>query len=671
VVAELEGGYPRTLFEKTLDPSRHGSRWHDARVDLKDLSVDVIDGSSSQELRISLETQTELPVDFSRGFSFWANPELLVQQKEQVRPNVILISIDTLRADHLSAYGYPHQTSPNIDSWAAESAVLFQTAVAQAPWTLPSHASIFSGLDALHHGVNHSDSVTTGLEMLPETLRRAGYSTAAITGGGYFRPKFGFSQGFDTYKYWNLVGSDEQLARNTEELFDWLDGGCCRPFFLFFHTYEVHYPYRKRQPYYSRLWGQEPALESRGEIVRKLGSWKLGARRVPEQLVLKQPGKPLIEGLTDPEKMLVSRTYDSSIAYVDDQLGSIFRRLEELGLRDKTVIVLTSDHGEALGEDGRSGHEYLDESNLLVPLIMEFPDGRGAGQVVGEQVRSIDIAPTILDYLGLAPPLRQDGVSLLPVLAGDTSKLPGEAWTYAASTNYGLALRYQNRLKYTFNNSAWSVIAGAEELYDLQRGLAEVQDLSENQARIESLRRLSAATFERGHKGLRMRIRNHSQGRLSGSLRGPWAVVERVKVVDASCQCLDWKKGGRARFALAPGQEVTLFFEGISGGPFSIQGALKMRKGLRVPFEEDFDLKHLREGKEALTFFYSKAGWHLGREDEAVGDETAVVEETGAGDETRAVGFRIWQVGEQETITEAPTMDRETEEQLRALGYIG
>lgn len=650
VVAEGGEGEPRTLFEETLDPPRHGGRWHEAEVVLTGEDQHVVTG----EQNLRLETSTATPLNLARGLPFWANPEILQPKgTTEPPPNVILISIDTLRADHLSAYGHPHNTSPHLDAWAAESAVLFQNVVAQAPWTVPSHVSMFSGLDALRHGVNHADTVPADLAMLPEMLRQVGYSTAAITGGGYFRPQFGFAQGFDTYRYWHLVGSDEQLAENTEELLGWLDEHRTRPFFVFFHTYEVHYPYRKRQPFFDRLEGDVANVEPRGEIVWKRGRWESGARWISDYFAIKKKDKPDIPHLTEDEKQLVERMYDSGIAYVDDQLNKVFQHLDKLGLRGKTLIILTSDHGEALGEDDRAGHDYLDDFNVLIPLIVEFPDGRGAGEVVEEQVRSIDIVPTVLDYLGLDPPHRPDGVSLLPVIAGDPSGLPGEAWTYAASSNNGLGLRYQNRLKYSFNNSAWSEIAGEEDLLFLRRGEAERRDHEENKAQKKQLRELTKSTIEEQHQGVRMKITNHGAGRLEGFLEGPWGVVDRVKLADPSCRCVHWQKNRKARFVLRPGREITLLFENLTGGPLGLRGALRKPGGEAIPFAEEVALRDVPAGEESWVLSYSSSGWQSTR-----------------GTDEVDVGFKLWQVGERQMEEELPMTDPETEEQLRALGYI-
>ncbi len=644
VVAQRDQALPEALFEETLDPDQLGGRWHEASIPL--------DAYAGDRLKLSLETVARRPLDLARGFPVWANPQILGPGGEDLRPNVVLISIDTLKASHLSAYGYPYKTSPNIDAWAAESAVRFQNAVVQAPWTLPSHASLFSGLDAMRHGVNHSSTVPAALEMLPETLRRAGYATAAITGGGYFRPQFGFAQGYDTYRFWRKIGSDEELAHNIEKLLAWLEANRSRRFFLFFHTYEVHDPHRERQPYLNRLRGQEPAIDSRGEIFTKPGHFMTKHPRwVSSHFAVKQPDGTVVKDLTEPEKVLVRRMYDSAIAYTDDQLGRVLNHLDKLGLRDKTVVVLTSDHGESLGEDDRAGHDYLDDNIVLVPLIMEFPDARGAGEVVAEQVRSIDVTPTILDYLGLDPGRQMDGVSLLPAIGGDVSTLPAEAYMYAAFNNYGFGLRYRNRLKYILDNTAWSETVAVDRLYDLQREPRENRSLDADDGRMERFRQLARRTMAAQHTGLRMQIRNHGQGRLVGRLRGAWAAFAKVKVLDSSCRCLSWTKGRKAELSLSPGQEVTLLFETIAGGRLGLEGAFVTPAGRRESFKEELAPQELHD---SLTLAYSSSGWRLS---------------PSAGGEVE-VGFRIWWAGGRGGEVDLPEIDSETRDQLRALGYL-
>lgn len=237
VSATSEGG-TRALWRRRLR-HRDAGRWHDEEVPLGHLPASV---------SLRFESRWRVPPDLARGFPLWSNPEVLRPEDPTgvAPPNVVILLLDTLRADRLSCYGHSRQTSPRVDAWAAADAVLFRRAVAQAPWTLPSHASLFTGLDPLTHAVNHHARVPLSLELLAETLRRSGYATAAVTGGGYLRPQFGFAQGFDRFQYWPHLYAEDELERGVDRAVAWLRAHRSRKLFLFFHTYETHFPYHRR-----------------------------------------------------------------------------------------------------------------------------------------------------------------------------------------------------------------------------------------------------------------------------------------------------------------------------------------------------------------------------------------------------------------------------------------
>ena len=237
-----DGSGKVTLYSDELKPvDTPTSFWREARVDLAQWAgheVDLI-------LATAADQEKARPL---YGVPVWANPEVLAPQAEKPR-NVVLISIDTLRADRMSLYGYQRPTTPHLDAWAAESAVVFENAVAQAPWTLPSHTSMLTGLSTLRHGMNHARRLPGRLEMLPETLRAAGYRTLALTGGGYLHPSYHFDQGFDRFRYWSgldpRTGVRQQLDEELEVLLadasEWVGDHADERFFLFFHTYDIHH----------------------------------------------------------------------------------------------------------------------------------------------------------------------------------------------------------------------------------------------------------------------------------------------------------------------------------------------------------------------------------------------------------------------------------------------
>ncbi len=651
-------GAPEILFEKTLEPRRDAGEWHEETVDLAKLA------GRSCRFRFRTRVATPdgsaetAPLDLTHGFPLWAHPVLLGPAPEDDRPNVILISIDTLRADRLGAYGYPRATTPKIDAWA-KRAVLFENTVVQAPWTLPSHASILTGWSAMRHGANQFTAVSRQLETLPEILRAAGYTTAAITGGGILRPRFGLSQGFDSFRYWPRILADEELESGMSHALEWLETHHHRRFFLFFHTYEVHYPYVRREPYFSRLASREALEQSGTRIEMRPGGVGEDLSWEGDYFVARRPGsEKWAKGLTEAEKELVSSLYDSGVAYMDAHLGRFLERIEALGLDKNTLIVLTSDHGEALGEKDKAGHNYLDEHNLMVPLLFFFPDGHGTdghgtGRRISEQVRSIDILPTLLEKLDLGREERRlDGVSLLGLIDETAEDFPPEAWSYASSANYGLALRYRNRLKYIYNNTAWRSLAGREQLHDLSRDPLERRDLAPHHPETPALREKIEAYIETHHEGLRLEVANFSPGRLVARLEG--LGHSQVKTADPSCDCVEWIPGAIPRISLASGQRTTLQLE-----PASPTMTLRVRYlgpgGTEVAtFSRTVQLNDL---EEPLSFVLTDGAFEPRQAFEP--------EEL----EPPFTGFKLWRYGE--SAQAAPTrQDPRLLEELRALGYV-
>ncbi len=320
-------------------------------------------------------------------------------------PNLVVVSVDTLRADHLGCYGYPRPTSPEIDRFRRDAA-LFEHAIAQAPSTLPSHASLLTSLVPQRHGASWAARRALPEEVvtLPEVLRRHGYRTAAFTGGGQMHPSNGLAQGFDLYR----VTGPLPLAETVAAALPWLDEHREGPFFLFLHTYETHHPYTP-DPETLALFdggydGPLPAKIRVGLLDRvNRGELAIGPRDLAH----------------------IVAAYDAEIRSMDRGFGELVRQLRERGLYDRTAIVLTSDHGEEFGEHERVGwhsHSLYDEL-LRVPLLIRFPGGRHAGAAVAAQVRSLDVAPTALAALGIAPPPEFEGVDLAAILAGHGAPL--------------------------------------------------------------------------------------------------------------------------------------------------------------------------------------------------------------------------------------------------------
>ncbi len=304
--------------------------------------------------------------------------------------NVLLISMDTLRAKSVGAYGCAHPTTPTIDALAAEGA-LFENAFSPAAYTLPGHASMLTGLWMHTHGLLTPKFVLGFAHRgLAEALQSAGWTTGGFTSASaWLDPDTGFA-GFDRF-----VGQDAPFyAPTTAEPYqsfthglEWMEGRGGRPFFAFLHNFQVHRPYLP------------PAAYS--ELFR------------PESF-----------GATPDQKALA---YEREVRYADDQVRALLDGVEWSGLRDRTLVILTADHGEAFFEHGWMEHTYdVHDEIARIPLIMRLPGAIPAGRRIAEPVSLVDIVPTVLDLLGL-PPLPVDGMSLLPLMTGAADRLPRDA----------------------------------------------------------------------------------------------------------------------------------------------------------------------------------------------------------------------------------------------------
>jgi choline-sulfatase len=361
--------------------------------------------------------------------------------------NVLLISIDTLRADHVSAYGFPRPTTPNIDAVAREG-VLFKNVHTPVPMTLPAHVSMLTGTLPPTHGLR--DNLLNRLPdvslTLAEMLKPHGFTTGAIVSSFVLDRRFGTSQGFDTYddrfQAVHKIGDlTERKGDETARLArDWLDGHKEKPFFLFVHFYDPHDPYEPPEPFASK-WSEHP--------------------------------------------------YEGEVAFADDCVGQVLGKLRQLGLYDQTLVVITGDHGEMLGEHGELNHGFfIYEGALRVPLVVRVPGGRAAQ--VDTPVSLVDIAPTIVAQVGAPVPREVQGVDLSPWLAGRGTtgggrSLYAETVTptryYGASSLLGVIV------------DGWKYIETSRpELYDLRSDPAEAVNLLEREpGRAEALGRTLVA----------------------------------------------------------------------------------------------------------------------------------------------------------------------------------
>lgn len=385
--------------ERLRTQGRKAARWQPFELELPAALA-----GRAVELRVTCDA----PAD-ARVLAAVAEPRLLPDAPARPGPNVVIVSLDTLRADRLGTYGYSaRETSPRLDAWAAESAVFLDTWT-QAPFTLPSHVSLFSGQFPSVHGVRmHLDRPhPTATTLLAEWLLEHGWSTAAFTAGGYVSPDFGFGRGFQRY------GSLEPLANleservrsmierypgTTVEMFaeqqwdtvlDWIDEHADESFLLFAHSYTVHQ--------------FDPRLESLAAL-----GLDADTRAADDEL---QTWLTRFETPPDDVLARLDALYDATVRQADAAVGRLLDRLDALGLTDETIVIVTSDHGKELGERGLVAHGHsLHEELLRVPLIIKVPGD--PPRRVEEPAMLVDVLPTLCDALGLDTPPGLQGVSL-------------------------------------------------------------------------------------------------------------------------------------------------------------------------------------------------------------------------------------------------------------------
>lgn len=386
--------------------------------------------------------------------------------------NVILISIDTLRADHLSLYGYHRPTSPHLER-LAKDAIVFDSFNYNGGGTLPSHMSMFTSLYPATHGVRPATarSLDSSVTTLTEVFKAAGYVTAGFVDGGWVRGKFGFRQGFDLYD--DSGGNPEtgRFANILPKVYDWLDDHYLERSFLFVHTYDVHseggrLPYHCPGDYTHRYTADlEAEFDGcrEGRCATPLFSW-LNDRFRSGELSLQ-------EVFSEADLEYVKALYDGCINYVDDRLGELFDRLRELDLYDDSVIVVTSDHGEEFGEHGLLLHDQGGyEEFAHIPLIVKLPGSALGGTRVPHLAAMVDVMPTILDVAGLPVPKQAQGSSLMPAVLED-------APTRKATHMYSV-----------LREGRWKYFSTEGILFDLEQDPVEQTDAaSENPEWVERL----------------------------------------------------------------------------------------------------------------------------------------------------------------------------------------
>ena len=347
--------------------------------------------------------------------------------------NILLITLDTTRADHLSCYGLHGARTPHFDALAARG-VRFAHATAQVPLTLPSHACIMTGAYPPEHGLRDMGGFTLAKNhpTIASIAQAAGYATAAFVGSRVLAKQFGIANGFETYDD-NMSGQaqdalpgvfpERRASVVTDRALAWLKQNGGKRFLLWAHYYDPHAPYDPPEPY---------------------------------------------------KRQYAKDLYSGEIAYMDEQVGRLLDGLEQQGLGSRTLVVVIGDHGESLGEHGEMTHGiFLYDSTTHVPFIMAGPDV-AAGKVITEQVRSIDVMPTVMEFLNLAPGVEAQGVSLWPLIR--EGRRVGSNYAYL-ETLYPRTYMGWSELR-GMRTDAWKlIVAPRPELYNLQQDPQETNNV--------------------------------------------------------------------------------------------------------------------------------------------------------------------------------------------------
>jgi len=391
--------------------------------------------------------------------------------------NVILISLDALRYDRTGFGGNTDGLTPNLDAFAEES-VVFHDSTASAPWTLPSHMSIWTArwpsihqvtnkLSPLSGGKMVETSLSAGIETYPDLLIRSGRKAAGFTGGAGVQNKYGFGRDFDVYLDDRYFGG---LDYSIPAAVNWLKTNGDKPFFLFLHGYDVHGQYDLPESKRSSI-AYNGAMD--GSIEEQAKLREQGLANITE------PGKPahLLGVLDETDTAYLETVYDLKVKATDERMGQFISQLKTMGLYEKSVIIVLSDHGDEFMEhDGLDHGATLYQEQLHVVSMIRFP-GYGRRQDIRSPIRTLDLFPTVFDTLGLQGPARVNGQSLVPLLQGEPLSLD-----VYAETDYRLFV-HQRMVREGEFKLILDLLDGKREMFNLKSDPHEQKDISSSEPR--------------------------------------------------------------------------------------------------------------------------------------------------------------------------------------------
>ena len=446
------------LFSERLTHAQ-AEQWFDYELDLGRWEGELIELTLDTKLA---RATNRIPWTARAVLPLWSNPVLSTPLHQSPRPNLIVISIDCLRADHVGTYGYSRPTTPEIDRLASDG-VVYEVAVSTSSWTLPTHMSMFTGrLPSFHGVVDRWSKLDRSVVYGPELLAEAGYEVNGISSWYFTSQLYGFERGFHLYRFLKTPTASTVVS----EAIDLIRSAKGRDQFLFVHILDPHHPYLPPEEFRAHF--GEPPEDISGVVELPTGIAPESAEQTQQVVDL----------------------YDGEVAYVDREVGRLLRELEARDIYESSLIILTSDHGEAFYEHGQWQHgETLYEEATRIPLIVKWPGNTPTGRVT-TPVSQVDIFPTLLDVAGLDVP-RAGPVHLKQPLedegsAGSPRSIVSEiTWAPVVGGTWppvGIGKRVAIRsggFKYIATLGAESDDVVEEELYDLSEDPSEKNDLTE------------------------------------------------------------------------------------------------------------------------------------------------------------------------------------------------
>ncbi len=422
-VTPVDTGKSTVVFDRTIDPKStpaHRGWQDDGRC--------YLEAYEGREVEIMFETlgSPEGEPDNRYDNFIISNPIVYRPGRALGEYNVVLVSLDTLRADRLSLYGHRRSTSPWLDRFS-RTATVFQNASSQAPRTIDSHMSLFTSVyPSSHQMVEATARLNPSFATVTEIFKENEYHTAGFTESGFVGHQYGFQRGFDSYWEREMPeGAGGNVAETFTEASDWIRDNHQKKFMMFLHTYEAHVPYCPPPPYFG-LFRDEYEGELAGECVTKTMIFDYNTEQV-------HPSPH------DWEYMV--SMYDEEIRYLDEYFGRFLNTLEETGIADETIIVVVSDHGEEFMEHimfGKHAHAIW-QQQLHVPLIFRIPDFDSKEPCIETPVSLVDVAPTLLELTSIRIPSQFRGRSLVPMMRGEEDDEAEPVLQF--SENHGYALR--------------------------------------------------------------------------------------------------------------------------------------------------------------------------------------------------------------------------------------